>query len=301
MSEHNHEHVTTSKNLVWSIGINTIIVVFEIIFGLISRSFALITDALHNVTDIGSMTLSLWGEKLADKPQTETKTYGYKRAEVIIAFINGGVLLAIVGFVLVEAAIRIFKPEPVSGLTMMIVSGVALLGNGLATYLLQKGSGKNLNLKSAWLHSMQDALFSLGVVVSAAIIYFTGWSWLDPIASIIISVFLLKEIFSILFEAVDMMLDSVPKDVNFSDVKASLAAIPGVIEIDDLHIWQTGSENRFLSAHLIISEDVKSGRIKLLAQVAEIAKEKYNIHHATIQIVSEEEIKKVNLECEHCN
>jgi len=148
---------------------------------------------------------------------------------------------------------------------------------------------------------MQDALFSLGVVVSAAIIYFTGWSWLDPIASIIISVFLLKEIFSILFEAVDMMLDSVPKDVNFSDVKASLAAIPGVIEIDDLHIWQTGSENRFLSAHLIISEDVKSGRIKLLAQVAEIAKEKYNIHHATIQIVSEEEIKKVNLECEHCN
>jgi cobalt-zinc-cadmium efflux system protein len=301
MSEHNHENATASKNLIWSIGINTIIVVFEIIFGLISRSFALITDALHNVTDIGSMILSLWGEKLADKPQTKTKTYGYKRAEVIIAFVNGGVLLAIVGFVLVEAVIRIFKPEPVSGLTMMIVAGVALLGNGLATYLLQKGAAKNLNLKSAWLHSMQDALFSLGVVVSATIIYFTGWSWLDPIASIIISVFLLKEIFSILFEAVDMMLDSVPKDVNFSDVKASLAALPGVIEIDDLHIWQTGSENRFLSTHLIIAENVKANRIKLLASATGLVREKYNIHHATIQIVSEEEIKEVDLECEHCN
>ncbi len=301
MSEHNHEHATASKNLVWSIGINIIIVIFEIIFGLIFRSFALITDALHNVTDIGSMFLSLWGEKLADKPQTETKTYGYKRAEVIIAFVNGGVLLAIVGFVLVEAVIRVFKPEPVSGLTMMIVAGVALLGNGLATYLLQKGADKNLNLKSAWLHSLQDALFSLGVVVSAAIIYFTGWSWLDPVASIVISIFLLKEIFSILFEAVDMMLDSVPKDLNFSDVKTGLAGIPGVVEVDDLHIWQTGSENRFLSAHLIIGENVKADRIKLLAAAAKLAKEKYDIHHATIQIVSEQEIKEANLECEHCN
>ncbi|NCO00136.1 cation transporter [Candidatus Falkowbacteria bacterium] len=301
MSEHNHQHATASKNLIWSIGINSIIVVFEIIFGLISRSFALITDALHNVTDIGSMILSLWGEKLADKPQTETKTYGYKRAEVIIAFVNGGALLAIVGFVLVGAIIRIFKPEPVSGLTMMIVAGVALFGNGVATYLLQKGADKNLNLKSAWLHSMQDALFSLGVVVSAIIIYFTGWSWLDPIVSIIISIFLLKEIFSILFEAVDMMLDSVPKDLNFSDVKASLSAISGVIEIDDLHIWQTGSANRFLSAHLIITEEVKQNRIKLLSSAIGLVREKYNIHHPTIQIVSEEEIKETNLECEHCN
>jgi len=301
MSEHNHQHATASKNLIWSIGINSIIVVFEIIFGLISRSFALITDALHNVTDIGSMILSLWGEKLADKPQTETKTYGYKRAEVIIAFVNGGALLAIVGFVLVGAIIRIFKPEPVSGLTMMIVAGVALFGNGVATYLLQKGADKNLNLKSAWLHSMQDALFSLGVVVSAIIIYFTGWSWLDPIVSIIISIFLLKEIFSILFEAVDMMLDSVPKDLNFSDVKASLSAISWVIEIDDLHIWQTGSANRFLSAHLIITEEVKQNRIKLLSSAIGLVREKYNIHHPTIQIVSEEEIKETNLECEHCN
>jgi cobalt-zinc-cadmium efflux system protein len=299
MSEHSHP--TASKNLIWSIGINVIIVIFEIAFGLISRSFALITDALHNVTDIGSMVLSLWGEKLADKPQTEKKTYGYKRAEVLIAFINASALLAIVVFVLMEAIIRLANPEPVSGMTMMIVAGVALLGNGLATYLLQAGAGKNLNLKSAWLHSLQDALFSLGVVVSAAIIYFTGWSWLDPLASIVISIFLFKEIIAVLFEAVDMLLDSVPKDVDFNAVKTTLLAMPGVLAVNDLHIWQTGSENRFLSAHLVVKEADMAARSKILAKIIKSMKEKFDIHHSTLQMVSEQEMKEIGLDCEHCN
>jgi cobalt-zinc-cadmium efflux system protein len=301
MSERDHSHATASKNLVWSIGINVIIVVFEIIFGLISRSFALVTDALHNVTDIGSMVLSLWGEKLADKPQTEKKTYGYKRAEILIAFVNGGVLLGVVGFVLVEAGLRFFRPEPVSGMTMMIVAGVALLGNGLATYLLQKGADKNLNLKSAWLHSLQDALFSLGVVASAAIIYFTNWNWLDPLASIIISIFLLKEIFSILWESVNMLMDSVPADIDFATVKSDLLKMSGVIEINDLHIWQTGSENRLLSAHLKTNELNSEERIKLIANIQNFLEKQYHINHATLQIVSAAEAEKLKLNCNHCN
>jgi cobalt-zinc-cadmium efflux system protein len=299
MSKHNH--AAASKNLIWSIGINVVIVVFEIMFGLLSGSFALIADALHNVTDIGSMVLSLWGEKLADKPQTKEKTYGYKRAEILIAFVNGGALLIIVGFVLIEAIIHLFKPEPVSGMTMMIVAGVALLGNGLATHLLQNNADKNLNLKTAWLHSLQDALFSLGVVISAAIIYFTGWSWLDPLASIIISIFLFKEIIIILFEAINMLLDSVPKDLNFTDVKSKLSAIPGVIEVNDLHIWQTSSHNRFLSTHIIIGKTDETGRTKIMAKAIELLREKYNIHHSTLQIVSEQEMKEIGLEYEDCN
>ncbi|MFA5990724.1 MAG: cation diffusion facilitator family transporter [Candidatus Doudnabacteria bacterium] len=299
MSEHNHP--TASKNLIWSIGINIIIVVFEIIFGLISKSFALITDALHNVTDIGSMVLSLWGEKLAEKPQTKRKTYGYKRAEVIIAFVNGSVLLAIVGFILVEAVIRLFKPEAVSGLTMMVVAAVALAGNGLATFLLQKGADKNLNLKSAWLHSMQDALFSLGVLASAGVIYFTGWNWLDPLASIIISIFLLKEIFIIISEAVNMLMDSVPKDVDFAEVKTKLLSLPGIFEVDDLHIWQTGSENRFLSAHLKITELDAKHRMELIANIQSLLEKQYHIGHSTLQMVSVEETELLNLACQHCN
>ncbi|MEX1052292.1 MAG: cation diffusion facilitator family transporter [Patescibacteria group bacterium] len=294
-----NSHPTASKNLLWSISINVIIVIFEIIFGLLSGSFALITDALHNLSDIGSMVLSYWGEKLSDKPKTKKKTYGYKRAGVLIAFVNGAVLLGVVGFVLIESVIRIFNPEPVSSVTMMVVAGIALLGNGLATYLLQKGAGINLNLKSAWLHSTQDALFSLGVIVSAGIIYVTGWIWLDPLASIIISIFLLKAIYSIISEAIDMILDSVPKDLDFEEVKNSLLANVEVIEINDLHIWQTDSRDRFLSAHMIIKEMEKSERIKVLAKIITLLKKKYNIYHSTLQMVSKQEVKEIGLECEH--
>jgi len=299
MSE--HTHLSASKNLVLSIGINTVIVIFEIIFGLLSRSFALITDALHNVADIGSMVLSLWGEKLADKPQTEKKTYGYKRAELIIAFVNAAALLGIVSFILVEATMRFFHPKEVSGMTMMIVAGVALLGNGAATYLLQKGADKNLNLRSAWLHSLQDALFSLGVVVSAVIIYFTGWNWLDSLASIIISLFLLKEIVVILIEAVDMLMDSVPTGIDFNEVKVKLKTMPGVIEVNDLHIWQTGSENKLLSAHLKTKDLEPKERMEIIAKAQDFLEKDYHIEHVTLQIVSEEETQILKLTCNHCN
>jgi cobalt-zinc-cadmium efflux system protein len=247
------------------------------------------------------MTLSWWGEKLSDRPQTEKKTYGYKRAEVIIAFVNGGVLLGVSGWVLVESVIRIFHPEQVAGFTMLIIAIISLLGNGLATYLLQAGASKNLNLKSAWLHSMQDALFSLGVVVAAVIIYYTGWNWVDPAVSIAVSIFLLKEVYEILSESVNMLLDSVPEDLDFEEIKKVIANFDGIISINDLHIWQTGSHDRFLSAHMIINEMEKPERVKILAKIMTLLKEKYNIHHATIQMVSEQEVKEIGLECEHCN
>jgi len=299
MSEHNHP--ATSKNLVWSIGINVIIVIAEVIFGIVARSMALISEALHNFTDIGSMTLSWWGEKVTKRPNTSQKTFGYKRAEVIIAFVNGGVLLGVSGWVLVESVIRIFHPEAVAGFTMLMVALVSLVGNGLATYLLQAGADKNLNLKSAWLHSLQDALFSLGVVIAAIIIYYTGWNWVDPVVSIAVSIFLLKEVYEILSESVNMLLDSVPEDLDFEEIKKVLVGFDGVIGVSDLHIWQTGSHDRFLSAHMIINEMEKPERVKVLAKIITLLKEKYNIHHTTIQMVSEQEVKDIGLECEHCN
>ena len=297
----NHNHPTDSKNLVWSIGINVIIVIAEVIFGIVARSMALISEALHNFTDIGSMTLSRWGEKVATRSNTSQKTFGYKRAEVIIAFVNGGVLLGVSGWVLVESVIRIFHPEPVAGFTMLIVAIVSLVGNGIATYLLQAGADENLNLKSAWLHSMQDALFSLGVVIAAIIIYYTGWNWVDPVVSTAVSVFLLKEVYEILSESVNMLLDSVPDDLDFEEIKEALKKFDGVTGVNDLHIWQTGSHNRYLSTHMIIGEMSEAERVKILAKVMILLKEKYDINHPTLQMVSAREIKEIGLECEHCN
>ncbi len=297
----NHEHTTAPKNLAVAIIINAVIVTAEIIFGIIARSMALISEALHNFTDIGSMALSWYGEKVADRPKTSTKTYGYKRVEVIIAFVNGGVLLGVSGWVLIESVMRIFNPEPVGGFIMLVVAVVSLLGNGLATYILEKDSKKNLNLKSAWLHSLQDALFSLGVVFAAVIIYYTGWNIIDPLVSIAVSVFLLKEVYEMLSESVRMLLDSVPDDLDFEEIKDALKSFDGVTNINDLHIWQTGSHDRFLSAHMIIGEMPETERVKILARVMALLKEKYDIRHPTLQMVSAREIKEIGLECEHCN
>lgn len=300
MDEHTHTE-TPSRNLIWAITLNIFIVIFELIFGLLSRSMALISDALHNITDIGSMGLSYWGEKMATWAKTDKKTYGYKRAEVIIAFTNGAILLAVTIFIVIEATQRFFHPTEVAGLQMIIVASVALVGNGIATYLLEKNAHKNLNLKSAWLHSLQDAIFSLAVIVGAVLIYFTGWMWIDPLLSILISLFLLKAIYKIVMESIDMMLDSVPKDINLSDVQKSIMEIEGVKSINDLHIWQINSEDRFLSTHIRIEEIDENKRVQILAKIQILLKDKYKINHSTIQIVSDKEIKEIGLECEHCN
>ncbi len=299
MPEHNH--TTISRNLILSIFLNTGIVIFEIIFGLLSRSMALISDALHNITDIGSMILSWWGEKMSAWPSNDRKTYGYKRAEVIIAFTNGGILLVVTIFIIIEAVQRLFHPVEVAGIQMMIVAGVALLGNGIATYLLEKDAHKNLNLKSAWLHSLQDAVFSLAVIIGAGVIYFTGWNWIDPVLSALISVFLLKEIYKIVMESLNMMLDSVPFDIDFAEVQKTLTEISGIKSVHDLHIWQTGSDNKYLSAHLKIAELSGGERGVLLSKIQVLLQEKFQIKHSTLQMVSENESKNIEIECEHCN
>jgi cobalt-zinc-cadmium efflux system protein len=247
------------------------------------------------------MVLSLWGEKVSDRPATDKKTYGYKRVEALIAFINSGVLLGVVVFILIESLLRVFNPEPVASLVMLVVASMALIGNGIATVLLQAGARKNLNLKSAWMHSAQDALFSLGVIVGAAIIYVTDWNWLDPLVSIVISLLLLKGIIVILRDSVNMLLDSVPKDLDFVKVKKRLLALPGIVMVDDLHIWQTGTDNRMLSAHLIIAELNATQRLHLITDAQTILKEYYLIDHVTFQMVSVKEFKTLGLVHEHCN
>lgn len=298
---HNHTKLESANNLILSIIINVFIVIFEIIFGLLSRSLALISDALHNITDIGSMVLSFWGEKISNRPSNDHKTYGYKRLEAIIAFTNGGVLLAVTVFILFEAIKRLINPVEVVGLQMIIVASVALVGNGLATYLLEKNAHNNLNLKSAWLHSFQDAAFSLAVIIGAIFIYFTHIVWLDSVLSIIISLFLLKEIYKIVIEAIDMLLDSVPKDIDFQEIKKTISVISGVANVNDLHIWQTGTDYRFLSAHIQTQELDEKERVDLLVSIQKVLKERYKINHSTLQVVSKKEMMIGKIDCEHCN
>jgi len=288
-------------NIIYAIIINIFITVSEVAVGLFVGSLALVSDAVHNFSDIGSMSLSWWGEKAKEKKATSTKTYGYKRVEIIIALFNAMTLLAVVIFVFVAAVKRLYAPVEIASGYMIVMALVALVGNGLATYLLEKDSHKNLNLKSAWIHSLQDALFSFGVVVGSALIYFFHWYVIDPIISIILSAYILKEVYKLIRQALDILMESVPTDIDFEAVKVGLEAMPNVIRACDIHIWQTDSNSKFLSAHLEI-EDVKNGdRNRLLGEIQNFLLQNFKIAHTTIQLVAKDGEDDTLLRCNHCN
>lgn len=288
------------SNIAISVLINIVITVFEITAGILTGSMALISDALHNFSDVGAMSLSWWGEKVAKKAPNDRKTYGYNRVEILIAFINALTLAVVMIYVFYESVTRLFEPVTVSGSIMFFVALTALIGNGISTYLLEKDSHKNLNLKSAWLHSLQDALFSLGVLAGSVIIYFFNWNIVDPLISIFLCLFLLREIYKLLRQSIDILMESMPVNIDFNIVKAEIKKISGVKEVNDLHIWQTGSNNIFLSVHVLIDNLKDEKRNLLLCEIKNMIKEKFNIEHTTIQMVHETQ-QKLNDICTHCN
>ena len=301
MSHNHHQHdekPASLKNLVLAIIINGGIVVFEMVFGLLISSMALISDAVHNLSDIAAMSFTYWAEKVSRRPATALKTYGYRKIEFIAAFVNSIVLSVVIVFVFWESVQRLMSPADVSGKTMLWVALVAFAGNGAATLLLKKISGQNFNIKSAWLHSLQDALFSLGVIVGALLITFMGWHFVDPLISIVICLFIAREIYKIIRHTVNALLDSVPGDIDFNQVRNDLLAIPAVAEVNDLHIWQTGTGQKLLSAHLK-SEDNVPDHEAIIRTIQEILHDSYGINHTTIQLLPSSVVGMEH--CNHCN
>lgn len=295
---HNHEQPASLTNLIFAIVINGGIVIFEMLFGLMIQSMALISDAVHNLSDIAAMSFTYWAEKVSRRPANALKTYGYRKLGFIAAFVNSLVLAVVIVFVFWESVQRLMSPVAVPGKTMLWVAVIAFVGNGVATLLLKKISAQNFNIKSAWLHSLQDALFSLGVIIGALLITFFGWSFIDPLISMVICIFIVREIYKIVRQTVNSLLDAVPADVDFNQVKNDLLAIPAVAEVGDLHIWQTSAEQKLLSAHLKSAEDSPNHE-EIIRAVQEMLIHKYGINHTTIQILPSSAGEMEH--CNHCN
>ena len=292
---HQHEQPASLKNLIFAIVINGGIVIFEMIFGLLIQSMALISDAVHNLSDIAAMSFTYWAEKASHRPANALKTYGYRKLGFIAAFVNSLVLSVVIVFIFGESVQRLMSPAAIPGKTMLWVAILVFVGNGAATLLLKKISAQNFNVKSAWLHSLQDALFSLGVIIGALLITFFGWRFVDPLISIVICIFIVHEIYKIVRQTVNSLLDAVPADVDFNQVRNDLLAIPAVAEVNDLHIWQTSAEQKLLSAHLK-SGEVSPDHEAIIRAVQEMLLHKYGINHTTIQI-----LPSLAGEMEHCN
>lgn len=282
---HNHRHKgTTERNLVISIFLNAIIVAGELFAGIISNSLALISDALHNFSDLISLVLSLVAARMKFWKANSKKSYGYIRAEIIVAFINSSTLLIIGFYIIYEAFGRLFTPEKVIGKWLIIVAGISFIANAFSTYLLHKNSKEDLNAKSAYLHLFYDAMNSLFVVIAGILIYFYNWYILDPIFSIVIGLFIIKSAWDIILETVNILSEGTPKEINPEEVQKFIALQPDIKGIHHLHIWSLSSNFYALSAHVVLEDQMISKGYLIIDKLEKELKQKFGIEHPTFQL-----------------
>ncbi|GJG88230.1 cation transporter [Gemmatimonadetes bacterium T265] len=249
--------------------------------GWLANSLALLADAGHMLTDVAALGLSLFVAWFTRQPSTPQKTYGYLRWEILAAFINGATLLAISGIILWEAIGRLRTPEPVAGSAMLVVAVLGLVVNVIAAYVLHGSAGESLNHRGAYLHVLGDLLASVGTVVAAGIIRTTGWLPIDPIASIITTLLVVRSAWNLVRESVDVLLEAAPAHIEPESVRERLAAVAGVASVHDLHIWSVNSGLVAMSAHAVVPD---LARHDAALRAIDHAMRDMGIGHVTIQL-----------------
>jgi len=256
--------------------------VMELVAGWLTGSLALLADAGHMLTDVAGLGLALFAIHMAERPATSERTYGYYRAEILAALANAVVLIGISVWVLVEAYGRFRHPQPIASGSMLLVALVGLIVNAGSIWLLRSASEESLNLKGAYFEVLSDAISSVGVMVAAIAIWLTGWLSIDPLVSAGIGLFILPRTAKLLADAVGVLLEGTPADVNIGELRAAIAAISGVTDVHDLHVWSLTSGVNALSVHVVADHaNEVSG---LLDRVGECASHRFRIAHVTVQV-----------------
>lgn len=280
---HAHAHAPASFGKAFAIGItlNTALVVAEAVYGYIGNSTALLADAGHNLSDVLGLVVA-WGASIAARRAPSGRfTYGLRASTILAALANAVFLLVATGAIGWEAILRLQQPEPVAGVTVMVVAGIGILINGFTALLFASGRKDDINIEGAYLHMASDAAVSLGVVVSAALIIWTGWLWLDPITSIVICATILWSTTSLLRGSIDMSMAAAPKGTDLAAIRAFLLARPGVSGIHDLHVWPISTTETALTCHLVMPTGAGDA---FLMETAQLLKTSFRIGHTTLQV-----------------
>ncbi|MBS4083469.1 MAG: cation transporter [Rhizobiales bacterium] len=283
-SHGDHSHGPTRHDRAFAIGVtlNVGFAAVELAFGLVSQSLALIADAGHNFSDVAGLLIAWFAALLARKPATSLRTYGYRRASILAALANAALLIAAVGWIVVEAVQRFFDPQPVASTTVIVVAALGVVINTATALLFMRGREHDINIKGAYLHMAADAAVSAGVVTAGILIYFTGWLWLDPAISIAIACVILWSTWSLARDSLNLSLDMVPPNVDRGEVEKYLASLPGVSNVHHLHIWAMSTTEIALTVHLVRPN--ASLDDKFLKDACEGLKRSFGIVHATFQI-----------------
>jgi cobalt-zinc-cadmium efflux system protein len=288
---HNHEqhNFVNTRPLKITLVLVLVIMIAEVIGGFLSNSLALLSDAGHMLTDALALGLSLVAMNLARRPATPTRTYGYHRAEIMAALANGTVLVLVSVFIFYEAYQRFNALPAVKSPLMLAVAVIGLVANLIGMFLLRRDSRHSINVKAAFWHVIGDTLSSVGVIIAGVIIFFTGWYIADPILAVVIGIVILWGAVRIVWESVDILLESVPSHIELEKVTTAVKAVPGVEDIHDVHIWTITSGIYALSAHLRITDQMVSQSCDVLMKVNHTLADDFNITHTTLQ-----------LECDSC-
>jgi cobalt-zinc-cadmium efflux system protein len=278
-----HSHAPDHFGAAFAAGalLNAAFVVAELAFGYAANSLALISDAVHNLSDVIALLLAWGGVWLAGKRPTQTHTYGYRRASILAALFNAGLLLAAVGGIAVEAVNRLREPAPVASWTVVWVAAVGIAVNGGTALMFARGRHGDLNVRGAYLHMAADAGVSLGVVAAALVIMVTGWLWVDPAISLGIAAVILASGWGLARDSLNLALDAVPRGIELVEVRDYLAGLDGVLEVHDLHIWAMSTKETALTAHLVRPGGHDDAFLHL---VCEGLSRRFKIHHATLQV-----------------
>jgi cobalt-zinc-cadmium efflux system protein len=275
----------SKRQLLIVFALTTTYMLAEVIGGLLTRSLALLADAAHMLTDAGALGLALFAIRIAERPASPQKTFGYYRVEILAALANATVLLLITVYILYEAWQRFKSPPEVLSWPMLIVATVGLGVNLIGMWLLRKSSAASLNVKGAYLEVLSDMLGSLGVITASLIMLTTGWYLADPIIGAGIGLFIVPRTWTLLKQAVHILMEGVPARLDLTMIEKRLKDVPGVVTIHDLHVWTVTSGLDAMSAHLVVARSAEGSRI--LAEVQRVLRAEFEITHTTIQLENE--------------
>jgi cobalt-zinc-cadmium efflux system protein len=287
---HGHSHGLSADQLdramAAGVGLNTLFVIVEFACGAWAGSLALVADAGHNAGDVVGLLLAWAASRLARRPPSRRYTWGFRRTTIYAAVINAVLLLTACGAILWEAWHRLQSPSPVAGPVMIAVAAVGVAINTLTAILFMRGRERDANLRGAFLHMAADAAVSAGVVVAGIAIMLTGSTWIDPLVSIAITLAIVIGTWDLFQESIDLALDAVPRGVDPDAIREALAAIPGVVEVHDLHVWAASTSEVSLTAHLVVPEAVNHEPV--LSAATDLLRDRFRIAHTTIQLERED-------------
>jgi cobalt-zinc-cadmium efflux system protein len=285
-NEYDHHHIdrsTSTVRLFVTMMLNFLITVVEVIGGLLSGSLSLISDALHNFSDGIAIIISYIAIRLGKHPQTYKYTFGLKRAEILAAVFNAGTLIAICIYLFKESYERFVSPQHIEGGLMIVVAGFGLIANVVGTLLLKKGSKDNINIRSAYLHLFGDAVSSVAVIIGGICIQLFRVYWVDPLLTILISVYILKKSVEIVKESINVLMMGAPESVSIENIQKELESIPGIKNVHHVHVWRLGEHDIHFEAHIDVDDMRVSQTTSLCTFVEEKLKQNHGITHITLQ------------------